>query len=215
MEHSYSTDLKRAYEAGSVFETHRSTPAPAYQKTEGITTTEPTTCLFCRRTLTLSYFNCCAICGNAIPCGRRDDRERDSPHTQQPQLPLPSTSVSTTGYDRELHCKTAYCKYTHNRWLLYFFVLCEAVPMAGALMLLGKGLYQHEWIMLRFGVMVAIQWYQIFVLPRQWHAGHSIVPGQLAAAFFMVWFYVNGRDSLHWWEPFAISSVLLKIIFPW
>ncbi|KAL7626726.1 hypothetical protein AAE478_003500 [Parahypoxylon ruwenzoriense] len=229
-------------------------------------------CLVCRKTLLMSYFNCCAICLGVIECGRLQKHSPaadslpivqppPSPSLPPPPPPSPSpsspvsaaahplthissasssssTTSSTTAVNSESnaecqqtddkpsppppsspppppHCDSSYCRYTHARPLMLFFVLCELVPSLGGLALANAALYRRDWTLLRFAGLLIVQWWQIFVLPRQWHCGHPIITGQLAACLFMVWFYVEGSTQWHWWEPLAISTVLLKIVFPW
>ncbi|KAH9900637.1 hypothetical protein F4778DRAFT_782164 [Xylariomycetidae sp. FL2044] len=176
---------------------------------------EASSCVVCRNVLLLSYFNCCAVCGSVIPCGRTDQEDtysserRNDPHHAFDRLPPAHEKPqnATTNCNERLHCQSAYCRYTHNPWLLRFFILCELMPATGALMMIAMALAKHDFAHLRFGGMMAVQWWQIFVLPRQWHAGTSIFSGQL--------FYIEGRQLWRWWEPFAVSTVLLKILFPW
>ncbi|KAI5864625.1 hypothetical protein GGS23DRAFT_561130 [Durotheca rogersii] len=98
---------------------------------------------------------------------------------------------------------------------MVFFGVCELVPSAGGLALANAALYRRDWGQLRYAGLLLVQWWQIFVLPRQWHAGRPVVAGQLVACLFMVWFYIATSDHWRWWEPLAVSTVLLKIVFPW
>ncbi|KAI1661934.1 hypothetical protein F4813DRAFT_398393 [Daldinia decipiens] len=210
-------------------------------------------CFFCRNTLLLSYFNCCAVCLGTIERSQsrnktNDDNNNSNNNSNErltsDSLPLPTTqprepsasptttpppysssssssSSSTTenNYNsppaKPPHCPSPYCRYTHARPLMLLFALGEAVPSLGGLALLNAALYRHDWAQFRFAGMLALQWWQIFVLPRQWARGRSVVAGQLVACLFMVWFYVDGSRSWRWWEPLAVSTVLLKIVFPW
>ncbi|KAI1375916.1 hypothetical protein F4677DRAFT_460155 [Hypoxylon crocopeplum] len=216
-------------------------------------------CLVCRNTLLLSYFNCCAVCLGIIECGRaRKDESSSSPSpshvlpiAQPPPTPArtestttsPSCSSSSSSSTcvnndddddddnenekhnsnennkprrrRQRHCGQTFCRFTHWRPLMVVFALCELVQSLSALTLLNLALYSHDWVILRFSGLLLLQWWQIFVLPRQWHCGQSIVTGQLAACLFMVWFYVEVSKSWSWWEAFVVSTVLLKIVFPW
>ncbi|CAJ2506987.1 Uu.00g081730.m01.CDS01 [Anthostomella pinea] len=209
--------LEKVYEDGMSNLTPSCSPAPSYGRSQLAASALPQkSCAICRNTLMLSYFSCCAVCGNVIECGRSNERlgsERGS--SSAPQLPTTS-SAEGTDCSKKLHCSSAYCKYTHNVWLLRFFILFEAMPAVGALMLLGKAFFvEHDWYFLRFRGLMAVQWWQIFLMPRQWHAGQSILTGQLVATLFMVWFYIEGREAWRWFEPFAVSTILLKILFPW
>ncbi|KAI1502306.1 hypothetical protein F5X99DRAFT_408256 [Biscogniauxia marginata] len=217
MEEEHVVDLKQAYDDLTPFATPSATPAIDYERGECARTDVPSppSCIICRHTLLLSYFNCCAVCGNVIEPGR-SKRPRDCWYDPSPEaggLPVRTATTTTTttttaqmadgGEENsqsqsQSHCDSPYCKYTHNRWFLAFFALCECMPAAGALMMLALALGGHSWGLLRFGGLMAVQWWQIFVLPRQWHAGQSIVGGQLAACSFMVWFYVEGRQDWHW-----------------
>ncbi|KAI1144147.1 hypothetical protein F5Y05DRAFT_401257 [Hypoxylon sp. FL0543] len=168
-------------------------------------------CIVCRKTLLLSYFNCCAICLGIMECrqGRKSALDSDSlPITEFSNPSSPPFSSSTPDPQRTNkppHCDIPCCRYTHLRPVMYLMVLCEAVHFFTALTLFNISLYQHNFTLLRFSGLLLLQWWQIFVLPRQWACGQSIVAGQLVAVVFMVWFY----------EPFAIGTVLLKIVFPW
>ncbi|KAI1107248.1 hypothetical protein F4804DRAFT_352760 [Jackrogersella minutella] len=170
-------------------------------------------CPVCRKTLLLSYFNCCAVCLGIIECGRARKGERpaldlDSLPTVEPRAtspaetppPSPSSSSSSINYTRSSppHCGTPYCRYTHARALMALFVLCELVPALGGLAVLHLALYRHDFALLRFAGLLLLQWWQIFVLPRQWACGRSIVAGQLVACLFMVWFYVDGSRAWRW-----------------
>ncbi|KAI0847806.1 hypothetical protein F5Y00DRAFT_270944 [Daldinia vernicosa] len=201
-------------------------------------------CFVCRNTLLLSYFDCCAVCLGVIKRGQSRHNKTDSNsnssnsncncNNERPasdSLPLPTTqprepsaspattpppycsssssssSSSENNYNYNYnpppppppqppHCPSPYCRYTHARPLMLLFALGEAAQF-------------------RFAGMLALQWWQIFVLPRQWARGRSVVAGQLVACLFMVWFYVDASRGWRWWEPLAVSTVLLKIVFPW
>ncbi|KAI0021994.1 hypothetical protein F4780DRAFT_778012 [Xylariomycetidae sp. FL0641] len=192
------------------------TPAPSYSSREtSSTAAAPKSCTVCRNTLLLSYFNCCAICGNGIARGNLGSiGSHQEDLGANTQLPTRSDEKDASREEKR-HCNSPNCKYTHNRFLLAVFVLFEATPLAGAVVLILRALFEHNWYYLRFRGLMAVQWWQIFVLPRQCHAGQSIISGQLAACLFMVWFYVEGRQDWVWFEPFAIAVVLMKILFPW
>ncbi|KAI1769552.1 hypothetical protein GGR53DRAFT_524705 [Hypoxylon sp. FL1150] len=217
-------------------------------------------CFVCRKTLLLSYFNCCAVCLGVIECSRpqmsRLPIAADSlptvepPRSPQSLCPARETSESSSSSSslsssssssssatmvggrsndgsstttRETaggrHCDSTYCKYTHLRPLMVFFVLCEFAQFTCFLVSLNMALYCHDWLLLRYAGLILLQWWQIFMLSRQasrrWNSGQSIVAGQVAAAFFMVWYYVESSRQWQWWEPLAICMVLLKIVFPW
>ncbi|KAI0180282.1 hypothetical protein GGR52DRAFT_587866 [Hypoxylon sp. FL1284] len=122
---------------------------------------------------------------------------------------------NNTTLKRTPHCDSAYCKYTHLRPVMALFVLCEVFQLGVSAAALAVALYCHDWRLLRFAGLVIIQWWQIFMLWRQWNCGHPIIVSQIAAAFFLVWYYVEVSRQWQWWEPLAIGTVLLKIIFPW
>ncbi|KAI1647571.1 uncharacterized protein F4817DRAFT_365252 [Daldinia loculata] len=204
------------------------TPRPASdQRNQGPRYAASTkSCFFCRNTLLLSYFNCCAVClgtiersqsrnktdnhnnnsssnnerptSDSLPLPVTQSREPSgSPTTTPPPYSSSSSSSDTENDYKPPHCPSPYCRYTHARPLMLLFALGEAAQF-------------------RFAGMLALQWWQIFVLPRQWARGRSVVvAGQLVACLFMVWFYVDGSPSWRWWEPLAVSTVLLKIVFPW
>ncbi|KAI1808533.1 hypothetical protein F4811DRAFT_501423 [Daldinia bambusicola] len=131
-------------------------------------------------------------------------------------VPTSTAATYTDTGTNPPHCPSPYCRYTHTRPLLVLFALCEAIPSLGGLALLNAALYGRDWALLRFAGVLVLQWWQIFVLPRQWARGRSVVlGGQLVAYLFMVWFYVDASTSWRWWEPLAVSTVLLKIVFPW
>ncbi|KAI1213470.1 uncharacterized protein F4807DRAFT_470797 [Annulohypoxylon truncatum] len=96
------------------------------------------------------------------------------------------------------HCDSPYCRYTHHRPLMLLFAACELVPSAGGLAVLAAALSRRDFALLRFAGVLLLQWWQIFVLPRRWACGRSIVAGQLAACCFMVWFYVDAARSWRW-----------------
>ncbi|XXH04881.1 hypothetical protein Hte_011303 [Hypoxylon texense] len=203
-------------------------------------------CIVCRKTLLLSYFNCCAICLGVIECTRPGNHEKkksaaedNTLPTVEPPRPLrltrENTSESTSSTSSSVtmvegrtnrsekktttkvqsHCDSTLCKYTHLRPVMTLFVLCELFQMGCFLVFLNIALYTHDWLLLRYSCLVLLQWWQLFMLSRQWNCGHSIVAGQLAASFFIVWYYVESSQQWRWWEPLAICSVLLKIVFPW
>ncbi|KAI8966752.1 hypothetical protein F5Y11DRAFT_343122 [Daldinia sp. FL1419] len=198
--------------------------------------TSPRSCFFCRKTLLLSYFNCCAVClgviqntgasnsneassSNSLPLPTTQPQEPSIPSAYQPSSPPsnqetrpPATALTCS---KPRHCPSPYCRYTHTRPLMLLFALSEAVPLIAGLVFLNAALYSHDWVRLRFAGLLVLQWWQIFVLPRQWARGRSVVAGQLVACLFMVWFYVEASRSWKWWEPFVVSTVLLKIVFPW
>ncbi|KAI0377798.1 hypothetical protein F5Y04DRAFT_284472 [Hypomontagnella monticulosa] len=206
-------------------------------------------CVVCRNTLLLSYFNCCAICLGAIKCGRDPKPEeidlsdslpiaRPAPAHISPSSPPPSSSWPGAYWENDdrldprkpPHCGTPCCWFIHSRTLLLIFAAFEALSSLSALTLLNMALYTHNWAQLRFALLLSLQWWQTFVMPRQWYSGRSIIPGQIAAFMFLVWYYVESSRSplslvktlglpyvqeWYWWEPLVIGGVLLKIIFPW
>ncbi|KAI2612238.1 uncharacterized protein GGS25DRAFT_517933 [Hypoxylon fragiforme] len=235
-DHIVNTELQKAEydETNRSINKPRPSPPPSPSKrpisVSSCTRSSPSTgpCLVCRKTLLLSYFNCCAVCLSVIECGQRrkdddddNDNDEDRPtrnnrppilpvserHPSPPPPPPRRLSSSTTLGPRQAddddddddrrarHCDSAYCRYTHPRLLMCLFVACELVPSLGGLALLNLALYRHSWVLLRFAGMLLLQWWQIFMLPRQ--------------------FYIEGSRQWRWWEPLAISTVLLKIVFPW
>ncbi|OTA66754.1 hypothetical protein K449DRAFT_402810 [Hypoxylon sp. EC38] len=169
-------------------------------------------CIVCRKTLLLSYFNCCAVCLGITEC-----RRGRKPTSESASLPItePIPTEPPQGAKKPPHCDSQYCRYTHIRPIMILMIFCEAIHSGFGVALLNMSLYSHNFAMLRFAGLVLLQWWQIFVLPRQCACGQSIVTGQLVAVVFMVWFYVDGSRNWKWWEPFVICTVLLKIVFPW
>ncbi|KAI1094541.1 hypothetical protein F5B19DRAFT_38106 [Rostrohypoxylon terebratum] len=174
-------------------------------------------CFVCRKTLLLSYFNCCAACLGTTEyqlSRKRGRPARDTlPTSETSHSPLPSSSSSTSSlpiinwirrtptHNSQTpppHCESPYCRYVHLRPLMLLFILFELVPSLGGLSVLNLALYRHDFAQLRFGCMLLLQWWQIFVLPRQWACGRSIVAGQLAACVFMVWWYVDAARAWRW-----------------
>ncbi|KAI0835546.1 hypothetical protein F5Y06DRAFT_305810 [Hypoxylon sp. FL0890] len=161
-------------------------------------------CIICRKTLLLSYFNCCAICLGITECvrARKPASEPDSLPITEPQSPSSSISSLPTSNphrtNKPPHCDSRCCRYTHLRPVMFLMVLCEAVHFFTALILLNLSLYKHNFTLFRFSGLLLLQWWQIFVMPRQWACGQSIVAGQLVAVLFMVWFYVDGSRNWHW-----------------
>ena len=51
--------------------------------------------------------------------------------------------------------------------LLILIALSEAFQLAGAGANLTMALYDHDWLALRCSVVVFLQWWQIFMLPRR------------------------------------------------
>ncbi|KAI2639879.1 hypothetical protein GGS26DRAFT_587331 [Hypomontagnella submonticulosa] len=129
-------------------------------------TREPTyasstkSCVVCRNTLLLSYFNCCAICLGVIKCGRDpkpDETEfsnclpiaRPAPAHISDSSPSPTPSPSHDNDGRNntrkpLHCGAPFCRLTHSRPLLFLFAAFEAVSSLGSLALLNMALYTHD-----------------------------------------------------------------------
>lgn len=177
-------------------------------------------CFVCRKTLLLSYFNCCAACLGTTEYQLSRKRGRPArgtlptseasnssslPSSSTSSLPIINWTRRPQTHNRpsnnkvhSLHCDTPYCRYVHFRPLMLLFILFELVPSLGGLFLLNLALYHHDFSLLRFGCMLLLQWWQIFVLPRQWACGRSIVAGQLAACVFMVWWYVDAAREWRW-----------------
>ncbi|KAI1410171.1 hypothetical protein F5Y13DRAFT_168496 [Hypoxylon sp. FL1857] len=167
-------------------------------------------CIVCRKTLLLSYFNCCAICLGVMECrqGQKPTLDSDSdsdsdtlPITEPPPSTSSPSSTPTSNNQRANktpHCDFSYCRYTHLRPIMFLMTLCEASHFLVGLTLLNMSLYWHNFALLRFAGLLLLQWWQIFVLPRQWACGQSIVTAQLVAVLFMVWFYVDGSRNWKW-----------------
>ncbi|KAI6092461.1 hypothetical protein F4821DRAFT_224047 [Hypoxylon rubiginosum] len=158
-------------------------------------TAPPRTCFVCRKTLLLSYFNCCAICLGPIECSRPQEQKKKPavadclPTTEPPRSSSlcltretssasSSSSVtivegrSTDGNSKTSgttgrHCDSTYCKYTHLRPLMVLFVLCEFTQFMFFLVSLNMALYCHDWLLLRYAGLILLQWWQIFMLSRQ------------------------------------------------
>ncbi|KAI2626513.1 hypothetical protein GGR54DRAFT_474531 [Hypoxylon sp. NC1633] len=240
-DHVVHIDLEKE-ECGRAALNFRSSPTPSrshHQRTHPPLSSR--SCLVCRKTLLLSYFNCCAVCLGVIECGRALKANKPKPtsadslpiaHSLSPPPPArvkqdssssssssssccccsscSSQQTTINGEDdandgaehkklvRGSHCDSGYCRYTHRRPLMLFFALCELVPALGGLAFLNVALYRHEWALLRFAGILLLQWWQVFILPRQWHCKQSIVTGQLIACIFMVWFYVEGSRCWRW-----------------
>ncbi|KAI1457723.1 hypothetical protein F4805DRAFT_162700 [Annulohypoxylon moriforme] len=175
-------------------------------------------CFVCRKTLLLSYFNCCAACLGIAEyrlSRKRGRPSRDTLLTSETSNSSASTTASTSSLPiinfvnskathnqnpnpAPSHCESPYCRYTHLRPLMLLFIIFELVPSLGGLAVLNMALYRHDFALLRFAGMLLLQWWQIFVLPRQWACGRSIVAGQLAACVFMVWWYVDAARAWRW-----------------
>ncbi|KAI0883401.1 uncharacterized protein GGS22DRAFT_195158 [Annulohypoxylon maeteangense] len=168
-------------------------------------------CFVCRKTLLLSYFNCCAACLGIAEyqlSRKRGRQSRDILPTSETSTSSSSSSPSSSTYSLPQtptntprpapHCDSPSCRYTHQRVLMLLFIVFELIPSLGGLAILNIALYRHDFSLLRFAGMLLLQWWQIFVLPRQWACGRSIVAGQLAACVFMVWFYVDAARVWRW-----------------
>ncbi|OTB07171.1 hypothetical protein M426DRAFT_8900 [Hypoxylon sp. CI-4A] len=242
MDHDHVVTIeykKDEYDRASDSSTSSNTQATSNsQRSHGSTsssTGSSRSCPVCRKTLLLSYFGCCAVCLGTMECERprKSAKKHDMMETlpvvetpvppspsPSPSTPQPSSTSSSRSHENQMtsktrHCDRAYCRYTHQRLLMLVFVLCELASGLGGLAVVQMALYRHDFELLRFGGMLVLQWWQIYVLPRHWACGQSIVAGQLAACLFMAWYYVDGSRCWRWWEPLAITSVLLKIVFPW
>ncbi|KAI2471627.1 hypothetical protein F4781DRAFT_439940 [Annulohypoxylon bovei var. microspora] len=231
MEHDHVINIdlgKSEYDQSSSDLTPSVTPPPS---SDGrghihIPATSDRSCFVCRKTLLLSYFNCCAACLGVAEYRLSQKRGRpgrdtlpttetshdsSSPSSSSSSLPLPTTDYNYAKHDHTTtttnianapsparHCDSACCRYTHARPLMLLFVVCELVPSLGGLAVLNLALYRHDFALLRVAGMLLLQWWQIFVLPRQWACGRSIVAGQLAACVFMVWWYVDASRAWRW-----------------
>ncbi|KAI1406578.1 hypothetical protein F4819DRAFT_439584 [Hypoxylon fuscum] len=139
------------------------TPSPSHQSSHKPVYTAKS-CFVCRKTLLLSYFNCCAVCLGIVEGGRVQKEEKPSSDFLPITEPISSPSVtrettessssssstpdSENNYGvttrRTPHCDSSYCRYTHSRLLMLFFGLCELVPALGALAMLNMALYRHD-----------------------------------------------------------------------
>ncbi|KAI1393890.1 uncharacterized protein F4822DRAFT_29150 [Hypoxylon trugodes] len=131
---------------------------------EPVYTAYTKSCIVCRKTLLLSYFNCCAVCLGVEECGQGKKRRADPPPESLPITETPPstpststpTSPSSSITDPEnnllntntptitLHCDSTYCRYTHLRPLMLLFALSELVPLLGGLFLLNTAIYRHD-----------------------------------------------------------------------
>ncbi|KAI1777708.1 hypothetical protein F4818DRAFT_439038 [Hypoxylon cercidicola] len=201
-------------------------PQPRPSVNKPASTAGTRSCIVCRKTLLLSYFNCCGICLGVIECSRprkQEGRAADSLPTVEPPRRLhgetselsstfssSATAVEGRSYSNggeetattraaPPHCNSTYCKYTHLRPLMAVFVLCELFQFASFLVSLSVALYRHDWLLLRYAGLILLQWWQIFMLARQaMELRPFLVAGQLAAAFFMVWYYVESSQQWRW-----------------
>ncbi|KAI1636697.1 hypothetical protein F4809DRAFT_662186 [Biscogniauxia mediterranea] len=171
----------------------------------------------------LSYLNCCAVCRNVIK-PRNSSRQQEyslSPGAAE----VPTSATTPAGRlaphhnadkrEERRHCDTNLCRFGHNRWVLAVLALREIVHLVITSILFSAGLAGHNWSLLRSSGLLAVQWWQVFLLPRRWHAGKSIVVGQLVSCAYLVRYSSEGRSNWSWWEPpFVIEGVLLKIAYP-
>ncbi|KAI0603374.1 hypothetical protein F4775DRAFT_533468 [Biscogniauxia sp. FL1348] len=222
MDNDQDISLKRACDNPTPFATSSVIPAINFRRGEYGRADASLSCVICRQTVLLNYFNCCAVCRNVV---KPRNSSRRWEHSLSPTAAeIPTSAVTPAGHlafhdnadkgGHSGHCNMDSCRLRHNRWVLAALALWEIAHLVIMSVLLSTGVAKHDWSLLRLSGVLAVQWWQLFLLPRRCYAGRSIVVGQLAACAFLVWFSVEGRSDWSWWEPVVVGIVLLKIAFP-